>query len=190
MSTPAHRVLQSYEEYIAIERFSNLRHEYWDGQIYAMAGSTYEHARIAAAATAMLYMQLRGSRCGVASSDLRIRTKSGLSTYGDITVVYGPSQTDSEDRVAITNPTLIVEVLSPSTESYDRGDKFEHYKTLDSFQQYVLVSERDRTVEVWTRDEDRTWRFAIFREGEFAQLSVGATLDVRELLQAAEQPAS
>lgn len=188
MSTPAHQVLQTYAEYMTIESFSTVRHEYWDGQIYAMAGGTYEHAKIAAAAVATLYTQLRGTRCSVATSDPRVRTRSGLTTYADVTVVCGPSQHDAEDRLAITNPAVIVEVLSPSTESYDRGDKFEHYKTLESLQQYVLVSPRERTVEIWTRGD--SWSSATFREGEMAPLAVGARLDVHEVLQAAAEPSA
>src|SRR3954453_6321793 len=121
MPTPRHQVQQSYAEYVTLEGFSRVRHEYWDRQIYALPIPTSEHASI----VANVRTQLRG--CGVVASDLRVRTRSGLTTYADVTIVDGPTQYDAEDRLAITNPAVIVEVLSPSSEPYDRGQKFEHY---------------------------------------------------------------
>lgn len=117
-----------------------------------------------------------------------MRTSSGLSTYPDVTVVCGASERDAVDPQAITNPALILEVQSRSTEDYDAGDKFEHYKTLRSLRQYVLVSHRERALAVWTRGEDGSWRSTVVREGDAAHLLVGAQLDVRELYDAAAEP--
>jgi Uma2 family endonuclease len=153
-----------------------------------MAGGTPEHAALAAAAIGLLFAQLRGGNCRVFDSDLRVRTSSGLSTYPDVAVICGPSERDQEDPQAVTNPTLIIEVLSRSTEDYDEGDKFEHYKTLASLKQYVLVSHRDRSLKVWTRESDNRWQSGIVREGATAELLVGARLDVRELYDAAAEP--
>jgi Uma2 family endonuclease len=117
--------------------------------------------------------------------------KTGLTTYPDITVVCGPREIDVTDPLAVTNPTLVVEVLSRSTEKYDRGEKFEHYKTLASLRQYVLVSQRERSVEVWTRDAGDGWTSIVAGEGDVADLaSIGAQLDVRELYDAAAQPSA
>jgi len=113
-----------------------------------------------------------------------------LATYPDVTVIGGPSERDEADPQSVTNPTVIIEVLSRSTEEYDAGDKFEHYKTLPSLRQYVLVSHRERSVEVWTRGEDAGWRGAIVREGEIAGLSIDARLDVHELYEAAAEPSA
>jgi Uma2 family endonuclease len=124
------------DRFYAFEASSNVKHEYLDGQIYAMAGGTPEHAALAAAVVGQLYAQLREGRCRVYNSDLRVRVPAtGLLTYPDATVMWGPRQRDAEDEYAITNPTLIVEVLSRSTEEYDRGDKFEHCKRSSSLRE-------------------------------------------------------
>lgn len=189
MSITAHQVHYTYAEYLAVERYSDLRHEYLDGQIYAMAGGTREHSALFTAVATLLLTQLRG-RCRVHAADQRVRTQSGLSTYPDVAVICGPAEVHSEDADAVTNPTLIIEVLSPSTEQYDRGDKFAHYKTLDSLRQYVLVSQRERSLEVWTRGTDDRWRATIFGEHELVELSVGARLNVRELYEMNAEPSA
>jgi Uma2 family endonuclease len=181
MSKLAHDLHYTYAEYVALERFSNVRHEYLDGQIYAMAGGTPEHAALTAALTVLLAGELRGNPCRGYSADVRIRTRSGLSTYPDLAVVCGDEQRDAEDRQAITNPTLIAEVLSRSTAEYDRGQKFEHYKSLASLREYILVSQTERQIEVWTRSDDDGWQRKTVRDGETAQLVIGTTLSVREL---------
>ena len=183
-----HKLNYTYAEYLGFEASSNVKHEFLGGQIYAMAGGTPEHAALAAAVTGLLFGQFRGGECRAYDSDLRVRTPSGLATYPDVTVICGPSHRDAIDPQAVTNPTLIVEVLSRSTEEYDAGDKFEHYKTLQSLRQYVLVSHRERSVEVWTRD-DAGWRRAVVREGDVAKLVIDAGLDVRVLYDAAAEPA-
>jgi Uma2 family endonuclease len=191
MATPAHRIHYSYAEYLALEETSNVKHEYFDGQIYAMAGGTPEHAALAATLIGLLFPSLRQSRCRAYDADLRIRIEAtGLTTYPDITVVCGPRELDATDRLAVTNPTLIAEILSRTTEAYDRGDKFDHYKHLPALKQYVLVSQHERRVEVWTRGADGTWAVASAVDGEVAVLdAIDARLDVTELYEAAADPA-
>jgi Uma2 family endonuclease len=188
MAAPLHKIHHTYAEYLALEASSNVKHEFLGGQIYAMAGGIPEHAALAAAAIGLLFAQLRGGNCRACDADLRVRTPSGLATYPDVTVICGPSERDDVDPQSVTNPTLIIEVLSRSTEEYDAGDKFEHYKTVQSLRQYVLVSHRERSVEVWTRGENGEWQRAIVREGEIARLSIDARLDVHELYEAAAEP--
>lgn len=188
MTSPAHRIQYSYADYLALEATSNVRHEYLDGQIYGLAGGTPEHAALAAAVIGLLFPQLRAGRCRAHDADLRVRVRAtGLSTYPDVTIVCGPRERDADDPDAITNPTAIVEILSRSTESYDRGDKFEHYKRLGSLSAYVLVAQDKPEVEVWTREAD-DWSRTVHREGEVANVTaIGASLDVRELYEAATE---
>jgi Uma2 family endonuclease len=189
VSTTAHRVRYTYADYLALEASSNVKHEFLDGQIYAMAGGTPEHAALGAAVIG-LFPLLRGSGCRAYDADLRVRTPSGLATYPDVTVVCGPAERHRDDEQSVTNPKVIVEVLSPSTEEYDRGDKFEHYKSLPSLQQYVLVSHRERSIEVWTREHDSDWVSTITREGGIALIaSIDARLDVRDVYEASVDPA-
>jgi Uma2 family endonuclease len=190
MRASLHQVKYTYAEYVAFEASSNVKHEFLDGQIYAMAGGTPEHAALATAFSGQLYAQLRGGECRAYDSDLRVRTPSGLTTYPDVTVICGSSERDETDPLAVTNPALIVEVLSRSTAEYDAGDKFEHYKSLSSLRQYVLVSHRERSIEVWTRGGDAGWRGVVVREGEVADLVVDARLDVREPYEAAAEPSA
>ncbi len=179
--------LHTYANYLGFEASSNVKHEFLGGQTYAMAGGTPEHAALAAATITLLGPQLRPGECRPYNSDLRVRTPTGLTTYPDVTVVRGPCEIDGIDSLAITNPTLIVDVLSPSTKEYDSGDKFEHYKTFPSLREYVLVSHRERSVEVRSPGEDG-WRTTVVHEGAIAELSIGARLDVRELYDAAAEP--
>ena len=124
-------------------------------------------------------------------SDLRVRVvETGLTTYPDITIVCGPSERDPEDENAVTNPALIVEVLSRSTEEYDRGDKFEHYKRIATLSQYVLISHLERTIEVWSRAENAEWSLVVSRDGDEAKLSsIRAILAVSEVYDSAAEPA-
>jgi Uma2 family endonuclease len=190
MSSPAHRIRYSWSDYLALEEASNVKHEFLDGQIYGMAGGTPEHAALKAAVTGLLFSQIRGGSCRAHDSDLRVRVmETGLATYPDITVVCGPSERDPQDANAVTNPKLIVEVLSDSTEDYDRGDKFEHYKRIGSLEEYVLVSHKERSVELWSRHADGVWSQRLARDGEELRLhSIGAKLDVSELYAAAAEP--
>jgi Uma2 family endonuclease len=159
MIHPASRARYSYEEYRCFEEATDAKHEYADGEILAMAGGTPEHAALAAAVIAEFSRHLTGGPCSMFSSDLRVRIRAtGLATYPDVTVVCGDLQRDVDDAHAAVNPTVLVEVLSDSTEAYDRGDKFTHYQLIPELRAYVLVSHRDRHVEVWSRDPAGAWQ--------------------------------
>jgi Uma2 family endonuclease len=191
MSIPAHTAHYTWAEYLAVERDSNLKHEYLDGQIYAMAGGTPDHAALQATLPSLLFAQIRAGRCRAMGPDLRVRVvATGLATYPDLTIVCGPRDLDPEDKNTVTNPTLIAEVLSPSTAHYDRTEKFAHYKRIPSLRQYVLVSQDTRQVEVWTRDGEASWTPVVSTDGDVADLaSIGARLDVRELYESAAEGA-
>jgi Uma2 family endonuclease len=187
----AHPVFHSFADYVRLERdFPTTKHEYLAGHIYAMAGGTPEHAALAAVVTAKLSTALEGGRCRVYSSDLRIRVpKTGLTTYPDVSVVCGPREADPEDKNTVTNPTLLVEVTSKSTEEYDRGEKLDHYKSIPSLREYVLVSHREPLIEVWRRQDGGSWTSQVFRaRGKAALDSVSCVLDVDAVYAAAEDP--
>lgn len=191
MTTPAHRIHYSRADYLGLEASSNVKHEYLGGQIYGMAGGSPEHAALAAAVIGLLFPQLRTGRCRAYDADLRVRVMAtGLSTYPDVSIVCGPRDHDPEDSNAVTNPTVLFEVLSRSTEDYDRGDKFDHYKHIPSLRHYVLVSQRERRIDVFAHGAgDDDWTCVTSVEGGVAEIaSIGATLAVTELYEAAAQP--
>ena len=172
----------TYAEYLAHEAASNVKHEYLSGEIYAMAGGSPAHAELSVAVSSALRAQLRDASCRVFSSDLRVRVAAtGLATYPDVTVVCGSLERDGESGDTVLNPRVLVEVLSDSTERYDRGEKFEHYKRIPALEEYVLVSQKATHIELWRRD-GASWRRHEAGAGESVTLeSIGCTLDVDEL---------
>ena len=172
----------SFADYLALEEQSTVRHEYVDGLILAMAGGTPEHAALSAAVIARLSGGLAGRPCRVFSSDLRLRVlATGLATYPDAAVVCGHLETDPESALTVTNPVVIVEVLSPTTERYDRGEKLEHYKQIPSLREVVLLAHDRPEVEVHRRDGD-DWTVERVGSDEVAVLrSVGVELHVGDL---------
>jgi Uma2 family endonuclease len=142
MSTSMRRLHYTYVEYLALEEESSVRHEFLDGEIYAMAGGSPDHAALAAALIGILRGQLPPG-CRAFTSDLRVRVSAtGLSTYPDVAVICGRTQRPTEDPLAVTNPLLLVEITSPSTEDYDRGEKLRHYKSMPSVREVLIVSHR------------------------------------------------
>jgi Uma2 family endonuclease len=180
---PAPRRHFTFRDYLDLEEASNVKHEFFAGEIYAMAGGTPEHAALAVAVSAALFDQLAGGDCRVFSSDLRVRVPAtGLATYPDVTVVCGALETDPESPSTITNPTVIVEVLSPSTEDYDRGEKLEHYRQIESLQECVLVAHDRRRIEVWRRaGEGSEWTQVGIEVGTVDLASIGCRLEVERL---------
>ena len=119
------------EEYLRLERASQEKHEYFKGEIFAMTGATENHNIIAGSTFAALYSELRKKPCQIYPSDMRVRIPAtGLYTYPDISVVCGTPEFEDDGLDTLLNPTVIIEVLSPSTEPYDRGKKFQHYRTI------------------------------------------------------------
>jgi Uma2 family endonuclease len=169
----AARQRHSFLEYLAIEEMNPVRHEFCDGEAWAMAGGSPDHAAIAINVASVLREQLRGRPCRVFGSDLRIRVRaSGLATYPDASVVCSHLEVDPDDPSGhtVVNPTLLVEVLSPSTEAYDRGEKLAHYKRIPSLREVVLVAQDERRLELWRRDGER-WTVELARGDEVAHLS-------------------
>jgi Uma2 family endonuclease len=166
---PLHR--HPFVDYLALEEASNTRHEFLNGEIYAMAGGTPQHAALAVSVSASLLGQLRDGACRVFSSDLRVRVlATGLATYPDVSVVCGQLERDPESPTTVVNPLLVVEILSDGTEAYDRGEKLDHYRRVASLQAVVLVSHREQRIDVWDRVAGGPWRLRSFGAGETAEL--------------------
>ncbi|MCK6556485.1 Uma2 family endonuclease [Candidatus Binatia bacterium] len=180
MSQPARFAHYTYEDYRRFEEATDAKHEYLDGQILAMAGGTPEHAALATALIGLLERGLAGGPCYPFSSDLRVRVHAtGLATYPDVTVICGDLDRDPEDPNAAANPTLLAEVSSASTEEYDRGEKFAHYRKIGSLREYLIVSHRERRVERWWRRGPDDWGRESAGRGEVLRLSaLGIDLDV------------
>jgi Uma2 family endonuclease len=170
----------TYAEYLAAEAAAEVRHEFLNGDVWAMAGGTPEHAALAAALIRELGAALRAKPCRVYTSDLRVRIlETGLSTYPDVSVVCGSAETAPDDPEAITNPSVVAEVLSDTSEGYDRGARAAHYRRLSSLQEYVLVGQTEPLIEVYRRTEAGRWELLEGRPGERVELrSLGISLDV------------
>jgi Uma2 family endonuclease len=150
------------DEYLATQRLSEDRAEYLDGVVYPMTGATINHIRIVANLTAELVVQLRGRKFDVLPIDMKVRLPDSQKFfYPDVTVVGGEPRLHDDRKDIILNPVLIVEVLSPSTEAFDRGAKFLAYQTLDSLKEYVLVVQDRPVVEHYVRGENGTWTYAM-----------------------------
>ncbi|MEM9693935.1 MAG: Uma2 family endonuclease [Myxococcota bacterium] len=173
----------TFAEYLELERMSrDIRHEYVGGEIYAMAGGSVEHSALAGAIVGLFFVHLRGGNCRAHGSDLRISIRAAdVATYADAVVVCDPVERDPESPSHITNPRVVVEVLSPSTERYDREQKRLYYQHLDSLEEYVLIAQDRRRVDVWRR-EGEAWVHAVHGPGSTVELpSLDLSVDVDSL---------
>jgi Uma2 family endonuclease len=183
MNEPARKLSFTYAEYLEQEKTSGTKHEFVNGEIFAMSAGSPEHGRLAANVIGIIRSQLLGRPCIVFSSDARVRVLStGLCTYPDMSVVCTRVELDPEDANSIINPIVLVEVLSDSTEAYDRGEKFAHYRRIPSLQEYVLVSQRKARIEVFRLNEKRSWTLYEAEAHESVELlSIGCKLSVDEV---------
>ncbi len=151
-------------EYLEREQTATYKSEFYRGQIFAMSGGTPQHSAVGGNVFASLRGRLRGSPCRPYNSDLKIRIPAnGLTTYPDVSVICGELQLDAQAPEAINNPRIIVEVLSKSTESYDRGKKFDLYRQLESLREYILVAQDEPHVERFVRQDDGSWVLTVFK---------------------------
>jgi Uma2 family endonuclease len=145
-------------EYLVLERAASYKSEFYQGEIFAMAGASRLHNRIKDNLIVLIGSQLRGTGCYTSSSDQRVLVdENGLYTYPDIVIQCGAYESDPEDEDTMTNPTAIIEVLSDSTESYDRGEKFRLYRGLSSLREYVLVAQSELAIDRFSRQDDGRW---------------------------------
>ncbi|MFN8472634.1 MAG: Uma2 family endonuclease [Anaerolineae bacterium] len=147
--------LHTPAEYLALEREAPYKSEYINGQIYAMAGASEQHNLIALNIAADINLEFRGRGCRAYASDMRVKVgPTGMYTYPDVVAFCGEPHLEDRHRDTLVNPAVIVEVLSPSTEAYDRGEKFAHYRRLDSLMEYILVAQDKVRVEHYVRQDD------------------------------------
>jgi len=146
------------EEYLAFERSHAERHEYFAGEMFAMGGASERHNLIVTNVVGELRSQLKARPCRTYANDMRVKVaQTGLYTYPDIVVVCGEARFDDEQRDTLLNPTVLVEVLSKSTEAYDRGEKFAHFRKLPSLAEYLLIAQDTVHVEHYVRQPDHQW---------------------------------
>ena len=176
------------EEYLAFERKATTKHEYLNGQIVAMSGASFAHNFLTMNTANQLYNQLIGGECQVATSDMRVKvTQIDSYFYPDVVVVCGEPRAEDDTFDTLLNSTVVVEVLSPSTETYDRGEKFEHYQQIASLKEYVLISQDKIRVEHYHRQETG-WMQTEFRglEDVLSLLSIGCELRLQDVYRRVE----
>ncbi len=180
---PAEKRIWTAQEYLAWERLQPTKHEFFQGEIFAMAGATREHNLLVGNVVAELRNALRKKPCEVYPSDMRSNIPAtGLYTYPDAVVVCGKPEFADEAHDTLLNPKVLVEVLSESSESYDRGKKFEQYRSVASFSEYVLVAQDQVLVEHFSRQPDGSWLLREARAGGRITLpSIDCTIEVDEI---------
>jgi Uma2 family endonuclease len=201
MSLPQTQIRYTEDQYLSIEREAEERHEYLDGQIYAMAGESPEHGAICTNLTGEMRAQLKGTRCQAFAKDMRVRSgllprrrysQKGLYSYPDLMVVCGEMQFLDEHRDVIINPKVIIEVASPSTEAFDRGEKFQRYRTHNpSLTDYLIVAQNGPSIEHFARQENGQWviaALAVELSESIHIASINCTLQLAEVYDRLEFP--
>ena len=172
------------EEYLEFERKSEERHEYFGGEIFAMSGAKRNHNKIVGNLSGLIWQHLKGKRCEFYPTDMRVFVPAtGLYIYPDLVVVCGEPQFQDDVFDTLLNPVLLIEVLSDSTEGYDRGKKFQHYRSIESLQEYILVSQTEARVEKYVRHGDGFWLLseAVGNDSEIEFSSIECTLRLAEI---------
>ena len=172
------------EEYLAFDRASDVKHEFFDGHVYAMAGASIAHGRIVNNTTVSLSVQFGDGPCEAITNDLRVRVAATrLNTFPDIVVLCHEPQITDDRKDTVTNPTLIIEVLSSSTEAHDRGEKWLHYQQIASLREYVLIAQAAPVIEQVVRQDDGTWRYmaTIGLDSAVTFASIDCTLPLAEV---------
>jgi Uma2 family endonuclease len=177
------KTLLTPEQYLEMDRKSDVRMEYYFGEVFAMAGGSEQHSALKMRIAGMLDNSLRGANCRAFDSDLRICVDAANHyTYADAFIICGQTQRVGDRRDMIANPSAIFEVLSPSTEAYDRGDKFRMYRGIPSLREYVLISQNSRQVECFRRQTSGAWLMTVYHEGSVLELeTAGVKIPIDEL---------
>ncbi len=192
MSSPVVQPRYTPEEYLALERKATQKSEYVNGQVFAMSGASRAHNLIAGNVYREISSQLKGRPCEAYVSDMRVKVSTtGLYSYPDVVAVCGEIRFDDEQKDTLLNPTVLVEVLSSSTEAYDRGEKFAYYRRLESLQEYVLIAQDKVRVEHFVRQGDQWVLTEASNLDDTVHLaSIGCRLALREIYDKVEFPAS
>lgn len=172
------------QEYLDLERKSDQKHEFYAGEVVALAGGSAQHNRITINVITNLYNQLQNRSCNVYSSDMRIKIPHSKSyVYPDVSVVCGQEHFDDDSEDTLMNPIVIIEVLSPSTERHDRGKKFEYYRTIESLQEYILIAQDAKRIDHFTRQSTSLWMFSSLGEAEdmLYLTSIDCTITIRAI---------
>ena len=170
-------------EYLELERQTGIKFEYEDGEVFAMVGGTATHSRISTNITGELRQVLKRKLCNEYNSDLKIAINEEKYRYADASVICGLAEYYDENPEAAKNPLLIVEVLSESSESYDRGEKFKKYRQIPTFREYILIEQRFPLVEVFFKIDEKTWQYRVYEQlDQMVQLnSIEAEIPLAEL---------
>jgi Uma2 family endonuclease len=174
----------SPEEYLALEEKSDRKSEYYNGKIYLMSGATYNHNLICSNALFQLRLSLQGSGCSVVPSDMRVLIQEDeFYTYPDVSVICGEPEFLQGRSDTVTNPIMLVEVLSPSTFNYDRGQKFVFYRAIESLQIYLIIDQLEFSVECYQKLDDHTWQLTTYNQPdqEIELVGLGVSLKVSAL---------
>lgn len=179
------------EEYLAMEEHSNVKHEYYRGEVFAMSGSKVPHNIVSVNLLSILKNKLKGSKCQPFGSDQRIFIEeASFLTYPDISIICGDIKTYNNDEWNILNPTVLIEVLSPSTKGYDRGEKFELYKHSPTLKEYLLVDPKSVLIEAWRIGADSKWEITVYKaiEGTLQIPSLSVHIPLEEIYESTPLP--
>jgi len=188
MSTAEKRLLTP-EEYLARERAATFRSEFYRGEMFAMSGASWEHTLINSNLVAELHGRLKSGPCRVASSDLRVKVRAtGLYTYPDLVIVCGEPRFEDDVQDTLLNPQVIIEILSDSTAIYDRTKKFDHYSSIPSLREYILVAQHEAAIDRFVRQADETWSLSRYRglEAVLEFASITASVPLTDIYRGVE----
>jgi Uma2 family endonuclease len=172
------------EEYLVMERSADTKHEYYRGEVFAMSGASINHNKIFSRVFIELGIHLKGKSCTPYGSDFRINIpENTLYTYPDISIICGEADTTDEYRDNFTNPSVIIKILSNSTKDYDRGGKFNLYRSIKTLKEYILIDSTSVSVEIFSRNDDNSWRLVEFKNlaDSFTIATIETTLALKEM---------
>jgi len=180
---PAKKLTYTEAEYLEMERKASFKSEFFAGEIFAMAGAGLNHNTIVGNTFGIIWTFLKGKPCRIFPSDLRVKVdKSGLYTYPDLSIVCGKPVLMDDKFDTLLNPVVLIEVLSKSTEDYDKGSKFSFYRQIESLQEYILISSESPKMEKFKKLETGNWLFSESREGtDFLIESIDCVLELNEV---------